>query len=379
MSPKNKAQLHRINKGTNKGARIATGGALATLMVGGGIAVTAHKEVTLDVNGEIITASTMSGDVEGALKAAGVEVAAQDLVTPGLNESISNNSHIKVRSARQVSLVIDGQTQTIQTTAETVAELLRQLGRNDATSLLSSGTSTKIPLGGLNLDITTPKKFTINDGGKPGTLSLPARTVGEALAQRGAPLGPEDVVTPPADTPLTEGMHIDVFRVTSGEVQEERDIVPPVRYEDDANLDAGTEEEIFAGVPGREKVTFFIRTENGTEVVREELHAEQLIAPQERVVKRGTKAAATVTPAGNTGAAAPAVGNGSVWDQLAMCESTGNWSINTGNGFYGGLQFTPSTWAAFGGHQYAPQANLATREQQIAIAQRKRYAKKWLA
>ncbi|MFC5666443.1 transglycosylase family protein [Kitasatospora misakiensis] len=58
------------------------------------------------------------------------------------------------------------------------------------------------------------------------------------------------------------------------------------------------------------------------------------------------------------------------WDKVAQCESTGNWSINTGNGFYGGLQFTNSTWAAFGGTSFAPRADLATKDQQIAIAEK---------
>jgi LysM repeat protein len=57
------------------------------------------------------------------------------------------------------------------------------------------------------------------------------------------------------------------------------------------------------------------------------------------------------------------------WDAVAQCESGGNWSINTGNGYYGGLQFTPGTWAANGGRQYASSAHLASREQQIAIAE----------
>lgn len=60
----------------------------------------------------------------------------------------------------------------------------------------------------------------------------------------------------------------------------------------------------------------------------------------------------------------------STWDKVAACESTNNWAINTGNGFYGGLQFTSSTWAEFGGKQYAPQANQATKAQQIAIAEK---------
>ncbi|KXT57074.1 transglycosylase [Gordonia sp. QH-12] len=60
----------------------------------------------------------------------------------------------------------------------------------------------------------------------------------------------------------------------------------------------------------------------------------------------------------------------SEWDQVAQCESGGNWAINTGNGYQGGLQFSPSTWAAHGGTQYAPSADQATREQQIAVGER---------
>ncbi|OKI22154.1 hypothetical protein A6A07_34315 [Streptomyces sp. CB03911] len=60
----------------------------------------------------------------------------------------------------------------------------------------------------------------------------------------------------------------------------------------------------------------------------------------------------------------------SVWDKVAQCESGGNWSINTGNGYYGGLQFSQSTWKAYGGGQYAPQAHKASKGQQIAVAEK---------
>ena len=53
-----------------------------------------------------------------------------------------------------------------------------------------------------------------------------------------------------------------------------------------------------------------------------------------------------------------------------MCEAGGNWSINTGNGYHGGLQFHPSTWSGYGGQAYAPYAYMATREQQIAIGEK---------
>lgn len=75
--------------------------------------------------------------------------------------------------------------------------------------------------------------------------------------------------------------------------------------------------------------------------------------------------------------AVPAVGvssanaaSGSTWDRLAQCESSGRWDINTGNGYYGGLQFYQPTWEGFGGLAYAPRADLATRGQQIAVAER---------
>ncbi|OZD01631.1 resuscitation-promoting factor [Rhodococcus sp. 06-221-2] len=58
------------------------------------------------------------------------------------------------------------------------------------------------------------------------------------------------------------------------------------------------------------------------------------------------------------------------WDRLAQCEAGGNWGINTGNGFQGGLQFSPSTWNAHGGQQYAATANQASREEQIAVAEK---------
>jgi LysM repeat protein len=68
--------------------------------------------------------------------------------------------------------------------------------------------------------------------------------------------------------------------------------------------------------------------------------------------------------------AAPASSGGANWSAIAACESGGNWSASTGNGFYGGLQFSEQTWLAYGGGQYASSANQATEAQQIAVAQR---------
>ncbi|CAL9662600.1 transglycosylase family protein [Streptomyces sp. enrichment culture] len=91
---------------------------------------------------------------------------------------------------------------------------------------------------------------------------------------------------------------------------------------------------------------------------------------------RINRASLTVTASG-AGLALPLVGTGTAhaadvetWDKVAACESTDDWDINTGNGYYGGLQFTQSTWEAFGGTRYAPRADLATKDQQIAVAEK---------
>lgn len=85
-----------------------------------------------------------------------------------------------------------------------------------------------------------------------------------------------------------------------------------------------------------------------------------------RVALTGAVAAAPFAAAMPAASAAPQ----STWDKVAQCEGSGNWKTNTGNGFAGGLQFTPSTWKAYGGTQYASNANQASREQQIAVAER---------
>ncbi|MFI9172176.1 transglycosylase family protein [Streptomyces lincolnensis] len=95
--------------------------------------------------------------------------------------------------------------------------------------------------------------------------------------------------------------------------------------------------------------------------------------------RRPSKATRAIAIAGVTGAAvaAPLMASGtasaataSEWDAVAQCESGGDWTINTGNGYYGGVQFSASTWAAYGGTKYAAQANQASKAQQIEIAEK---------
>ena len=102
-------------------------------------------------------------------------------------------------------------------------------------------------------------------------------------------------------------------------------------------------------------------------------HAQPRYVRTRRALRGGaiTVGAAAVGLGATVGvgtSSASAAGND--WSGVAQCESGGNWSINTGNGFYGGLQFTNSTWAAYGGTAYAPRADLASAAQQIAVAEK---------
>ena len=102
-------------------------------------------------------------------------------------------------------------------------------------------------------------------------------------------------------------------------------------------------------------------------------HSKQTTSVSKKAFAGAAAAAALTGIAAPQATAAP----DSDWDKLAQCESGGNWAINTGNGYYGGLQFSYGTWLAYGGGEFAPTANLATREQQIIIAERTLAGQGW--
>ena len=366
-----KSQIDRLNGSTSVPLRMATGSMLATLLVGGGLAVVNKKDVTIDVNGQQMDLVTMSNSVEGALKQAGIKIGPDDLIVPSPSERLTRTESIKVRSAKSVAVVVDGQEKTIKSTALTVDELVSEIGSEiggvNEGDLLSKGRDTVIPADGMKLDITRPKVVSINDGGDVTYTQMAASNVGDLLRRRNINLNPEDVVTPSITSPVKAGMDVRIDRVRTDQVRETVPFEAPANYKDDATAFEGDEVVEEAGTPGSKEVKRSIRIVNGKEESNTVIFEKEVTPAKPATIKRGTKAKAS----------APSVANGSVWDSLAQCEAGGNWAINTGNGFSGGLQFTPSTWLAYGGGQYAPQAHLATREQQIAVASKVQAGQGW--
>ena len=366
-----KSQIDRLNGSTSVPLRMATGSMLATLLVGGGLAVVNKKDVTIDVNGQQMDLVTMSNSVEGALKQAGIKIGPDDLIVPSPSERLTRTESIKVRSAKSVAVVVDGQEKTIKSTALTVDELVSEIGSEiggvNEGDLLSKGRDTVIPADGMKLDITRPKVVSINDGGDVTYTQMAASNVGDLLRRRNINLNPEDVVTSSITSPVKAGMDVRIDRVRTDQVRETVPFEAPANYKDDATAFEGDEVVEEAGTPGSKEVKRSIRIVNGKEESNTVISEKEVTPAKPATIKRGTKAKSS----------APSVANGSVWDSLAQCEAGGNWAINTGNGFSGGLQFTPSTWLAYGGGQYAPQAHLATREQQIAVASKVQAGQGW--
>ncbi|KFG77267.1 membrane protein [Streptomyces mutabilis] len=107
-------------------------------------------------------------------------------------------------------------------------------------------------------------------------------------------------------------------------------------------------------------------------ICRRDAHRSGVRGSRGRTVRTAALALFAVVALGATSqaAASASVPLRTDWDAIAACESGGNWKANTGNGYYGGLQFAASSWVAAGGLQYAPRADLATRGEQIAVAER---------
>ena len=121
------------------------------------------------------------------------------------------------------------------------------------------------------------------------------------------------------------------------------------------------------GAPGEQDITFAVATVNGVVTGRLPVASTVLTPARDAVLRVGVKPGTDVPP----------VTNGARWDAIASCESGNNWAINTGNGYYGGVQFDQNTWERQGGLRYAGRADLATREEQIAIAEVTRSRQGW--
>jgi len=337
-------------------------GAVALAVTASGVGYAAmSKSVTLSVDGKTETVHTLGSTVGDVLRSKGIHLGRHDIVAPGTGSSVSDGTTVAVKYGRPLDVKVDGKDQRYWVTATDVASALDQIGVHVGNADLSASRGATISREGLVLQVVTPKKLTVKIGDhKAVKRTITALTPADALKKLGLHADKNDLVRPGRLSVLHDGDSL-VFAKRHFET---RTVTEKVAFDhvkhQDPSMTAGQTVVVKPGKDGSRKVTYRIMFQNGHLAKRKALKVIVLRAPISEILKIGTKAAAANFASG-----------GSVWDKIAQCESGGNWAANTGNGYYGGLQFDMSTWQSYGGSG-RPDQN--SRAAQIAVATKVRDA-----
>lgn len=350
--------------GRNKRITLALAGAsvaaLATTAIGYQSMTT---PITLVVDGQAHSMRTFDDTVGEVLKSQGITVGAHDVVVPSLSSAVVSDGRISVAYGRQLTINLNGRSAKYWTTSNNVASALDALGINANGAEISASRSASISREGMALNIATKRDFNVVIDGKARPVSIAALDSRDVLDALKVKVAAADIVTPAAGELLTAGQTITFIKVETKTVRDPHEAVPfSVTKKPNASMYVGDTQIITPGVKGERDVTYKVVLHDGGVFTKTVITQTALKAPSAQVEYVGTKPRPIDTS------------DNSVWDRIAKCESGGNWHINTGNGYYGGLQFAQGTWVSNGGLQFAPRADLATREEQITVANRLRAA-----
>ena len=369
---------------------------------GGGTAFAMSNEAQITVYGEQSSVRTFAQPTVADLLAdQGIEVKETDLVMPGLDTVVSDGMDIQVIQRTPVTITVDGSPQEVLTTGDTVADALEDAEYDAEGAAITPAPETTLAEAEGDVEVVTRKTVTFVGQYGQDTFEVTALTVGEAMEKVLGDIEDTDTADVPRDTLLEDGATHSIQRVRTVERTETEEVPHETTTEEDDTLLEGKTKVTTEGKPGSIEKVYSDTVVDG-EVTESELVSETTTAePVTEVVAEGTKPAPEPEPepepetrsssddssrssersssssSSDASSSAPSAPSGSVWDRLAQCESGGNWSINTGNGYYGGLQFSRSTWQAYGGGQYAPTADKASRSEQIAIAKKTQASQGW--
>jgi uncharacterized protein YabE (DUF348 family) len=349
--------------------RVAQAAVVVSLVAGAVGFAHFDKSVTLSVDGKSSAVHLFGSTVGDVLSNQGIKLGIHDLVAPAVSAPLQNNEKVVVRYGRLLTVTVDGQTTNFWTTSTTVAGALSELGIRADADKLSVSRSEFLGRRGLAMSVTTPKNVTVAVDGRTLKAQTTGATVADLLVQLKVTLGAKDRITPALSTPITKrGMKVAVGRVRQKSVTTTQTVGFGTQRRDDASMYTGDTKTLTAGRAGHMVVTDLQTWVNGKLESSKPSSSHVTTAPVTEVLAWGTKARPVQLAPAPVSAGGGSTANAGMWDRIAQCESGGNWATNTGNGYYGGLQFDSQTWLGNGGGQYAPQANLASRTQQIAVA-----------
>ena len=333
--------------------------AAATALVVAGTAATAigtsYRHVTVEVDGVTRDVSGFFTTAGDALHSAGVTVGDHDLVAPASNQTVASGDTVVVRTATEYDVTVDGNQTTAWSTASSISGVLSALPASAASMAADrSYTRAEMPVAEAGQTVHVVADGTTTDvvvSSDEGTTAI--------LEKAGVSAGPIDRVTMEHNGGEAT---LRVARVVRGNVSSTTEIPYETEEREDAEAEEGTEKTVQEGAAGSEVTETYQETIDGNVTVSAVLSTTRT-EPTKRIVSKGTKAkkaadasSSSSSSSGSSGssssASAPAVVSGddaAIWAAIAQCESGGNPSINTGNGYYGMYQFSLPTWRSVGG------------------------------
>ena len=346
---------------------ISVATATALLVAGAGAAAigTSYRHVTVEVDGvsrDVSGFFTTAGD---ALSTAGVSVGAHYLVAPASDQSVANGDTVVVRTATEYDVTVDGNQTTAWSTASSISGVLSALPASSATMAADrSYTRAEMPLAEHGETI-----HVVADGTTTDVVASASEGTSAILDKAGVSAGPIDRVTLESNGGETT---LRVARVVRGTVTTTTEIPYETEEREDAEAEQGTEKTVQEGVAGSEVTEAYQETIDGNVTVSAVLSTTRT-EPTTRIVSKGTKekkaeeaktstdsssssssssagsSSSSSSSSGSAGSAAISGDDAAIWAAIAQCESGGNPSINTGNGYYGMYQFSLPTWRSVGG------------------------------
>ena len=342
---------------------ISVAAATALLVAGTAAAAvgTSYRHVTVEVDGVTHDVSGFFTTAGDALSTAGVSVGAHDLVAPASDQRVASGDTVVVRTATEYDVTVDGNQTTAWSTAPSISGVLAALPAS-ASSMAADRSYTRAEM---PVAETGETIHVIADGTTTDIVASSSEGTTAILEKAGVSAGPIDRVTlenKDGETTLR------VARVVRGTVSTTTEIPYETEEREDAEAEEGTEKTVQEGVAGSEVTEAYQETIDGNVTVAAILTTTRT-EPTTHIVSKGTKEKKKAeepkeTPASSSdssssgssssgsssgGSAAVSGDDAAIWAAIAQCESGGNPSTNTGNGYYGMYQFSLPTWQSVGG------------------------------
>ncbi|MCK0118106.1 transglycosylase family protein [Isoptericola sp. S6320L] len=373
-----------------------------SLVVAGGVSVAVveqlRKDVTLDVDGELVAVTTYAGTVDDVLAEEGVRVGANDEVTPAAGDELRDGAVVEVRYGRELTVEADGEEQDVWVAALDADEALAELAtRDEQVRLLPSRSADRATLP-IRLDAEQPVALVV--GGEETVVDDGATTLSELFEAESVEIDADDRVhvdrieAAEAGDPTVRVVVqvVDVKKVTQTKKIAHDTVTrtDPDRYRDQGSTVSreGKDGErtivkrvtrVDGEVESREKVSNKVTTKPVDEIVvtgtkeRPEPEPEPQPADSGSSSSSSSSSSSGSSSSGSSGSTSSSGGSApaGVWAQLAQCESGGNPSTNTGNGYYGLYQFSLPTWQAVGGSGLPSDASAAEQTKRAQILQQR--------